>query len=88
MPNTAASPDGEEHEQDLEQDEGPEDSISLDLASNGRHDPKDLNVRRNEAESVFATTARTSDSNGCDLFSDSKDYDRVSRGLGWRTYGC
>lgn len=79
MPNSASSPDGEQ-----ELDEGPEDSISLDLASNGRHDPKDLTVRRDEAESgVFATTARTSDSNGCDLFSDSKDYDRVSLGFWW-----
>uniref|UniRef100_A0A8D8KYL6 Lateral signaling target protein 2 homolog n=2 Tax=Culex pipiens TaxID=7175 RepID=A0A8D8KYL6_CULPI len=80
MPNSAASPDGE---LELEQDEGPEDSISLDLASNGRHDPKDLTVRRDEAESgVFATTARTSDSNGCDLFSDSKDYDRKNYNQG------
>lgn len=76
MPNT--SPGAEDQDQDLE---GPDNSISLDLASNGRHDPKDLNVRRNEAESVFTTT-RTSDSNGCDLFSDSKDYDRKNYNQG------
>uniref|UniRef100_A0A1Q3G322 Lateral signaling target protein 2 homolog n=1 Tax=Culex tarsalis TaxID=7177 RepID=A0A1Q3G322_CULTA len=80
MPNNTSPGSSEERERELEL-EGPEDSISLDVASNGRHDPKDLNVRRNEAESVF-TAARTSDSNGCDLFSDSKDYDRKNYNQG------
>ncbi|XP_058825823.1 myotubularin-related protein 4 isoform X2 [Topomyia yanbarensis] len=56
-----------------------EDSISLDLASsNGRHDHhKDLNVSNGSdfTTSTIAAT-QTGDSNGCDLFSDSKDYDR------------
>ncbi|XP_058455879.1 myotubularin-related protein 3 isoform X2 [Malaya genurostris] len=57
-----------------------DDSISLNLvaSSNGRHDQhKDLNVS-NGSDFTASTIAasQTGDSNGCDLFSDSKDYDR------------
>lgn len=54
-----------------------ENSISLDIDSNGRHDHKDLKVS-NESDFTTSTTTttQTGDSNGCDLFSDSKDYDR------------
>ncbi|XP_065076097.1 myotubularin-related protein 4 isoform X3 [Ochlerotatus camptorhynchus] len=64
-------------------------SISLDLASNGRHDHhEDLTVDNGNdfATSTTTTTTtttttntnttQTGDSNGCDLFSDSMDNDR------------
>ncbi|XP_062554946.1 myotubularin-related protein 3 isoform X3 [Armigeres subalbatus] len=56
-----------------------ENSISLDLASNGRHDEihEDLAAGRSGfATSTTLNTTQTGDSNGCDLFSDSMDKDR------------
>ncbi|XP_053697624.1 myotubularin-related protein 3 isoform X2 [Sabethes cyaneus] len=60
-----------------------DDSISLDVAnSNGRHDHhKDLNVS-NGSDFTTSTTAaaQTGDSNGCDLFSDSKNRKNFNHG--------
>ncbi|XP_055549423.1 myotubularin-related protein 3 isoform X2 [Wyeomyia smithii] len=65
----------------------PEDSISLDVAnSNGKHDHhKDLNIS-NGSDFTPSTTsataaAQTDDSNGCDLFSDSKDRKNFNHGI-------
>ncbi|XP_055633203.1 uncharacterized protein LOC129773587 isoform X9 [Toxorhynchites rutilus septentrionalis] len=52
-----------------------ENSISLALVSNGKHDHKDLKVSK-DFETSTATATQTGDSNGCDQFSDSKDYAR------------
>ncbi|XP_001648676.2 myotubularin-related protein 3 isoform X4 [Aedes aegypti] len=68
--------DDEEEEEDGSHNR--ENSISLDLGSNGRHDEphEDSTARTGGSDFATSITTQTGDSNGCDLFSDSMDKDR------------
>lgn len=78
--------DDDDDDDDVEDgDHNLENSISLDLISNGRHDHhEELTVDNGNdfatsttTTNTTTTTTQTGDSNGCDLFSDSMDNDRV-----------